>query len=83
MASVLSGPVVSKPLGLRDRAVLEVLYSCGLRRNELIELSCRDIDSPEEPFSSDAAREEGPLRADWRAGPVCSGCIANWSGLIS
>ncbi len=44
MAAVLSGPVVSKPLGLRDRAVLEVFYSCGLRRNELIELACRDID---------------------------------------
>jgi integrase/recombinase XerD len=44
MAAVLSAPLVSKPLGLRDRAVLEVFYSCGLRRNELIELACRDID---------------------------------------
>jgi len=44
MAAVLSEPVVSKPLGLRDRALLEVFYSCGLRRNELIELACRDID---------------------------------------
>jgi len=44
MAAVLSAPVVSKPLGLRDRAVLEVFYSCGLRRNELIELACRDVD---------------------------------------
>jgi integrase/recombinase XerD len=44
MAAVLSAPSVSKPLGLRDRAVLEVFYSCGLRRNELIELSCRDVD---------------------------------------
>jgi len=44
MAAVLSTPVVSKPLGLRDRAVLEVFYSCGLRRNELIQLACRDVD---------------------------------------
>jgi integrase/recombinase XerD len=44
MAAVLSAPLVSKPLGLRDRAVLEVFYSCGLRRNELIQLACRDVD---------------------------------------
>jgi integrase/recombinase XerD len=44
MAAVLSAPVISKPLGLRDRAVLEVFYSCGLRRNELIQLTCRDVD---------------------------------------
>lgn len=44
MAAVLSAPLVSKPLGLRDRAVLEVFYSCGIRRNELIQLACRDVD---------------------------------------
>jgi integrase/recombinase XerD len=44
MAAVLSAPDVAKPLGLRDRAVLEVFYSCGLRRNELIELALRDVD---------------------------------------
>jgi len=44
LAAMLSAPVVSKPLGLRDRAVLEVFYSCALRRNELIQLLCRDVD---------------------------------------
>ncbi len=44
MSAVLSTPDVSRPLGLRDRAVLEVFYSCGLRRGELIELSTRDVD---------------------------------------
>ena len=38
MALLLGTPQVSKPLGLRDRAVLEVFYSCGLRRAELISL---------------------------------------------
>ena len=33
-----------RPLGLRDRAVLEVFYSCGLRRSELIDLRLRDVD---------------------------------------
>jgi integrase/recombinase XerD len=44
MASLLSCPDVTRPLGLRDRAVLEVLYSCGLRRGELIALAARDVD---------------------------------------
>lgn len=44
MAALLGAPDVSVPLGLRDRAVLEVFYSCGLRRGELISLWLRDID---------------------------------------
>jgi integrase/recombinase XerD len=44
MAAVLSAPDVSRPLGLRDRAVLEVFYSCALRRAELIDLGVRDVD---------------------------------------
>ncbi len=44
MASLLSAPNVSKPLGLRDRAVLEVFFSCALRRSELISLWLRDVD---------------------------------------
>ncbi len=44
MSSVLSCPDVKRPLGLRDRSVLEVFYSCGLRRSELIDLRLRDID---------------------------------------
>lgn len=44
MAALLRIPDVSRPLGLRDRAVLEVFYSCGLRRAELIDLTIRDVD---------------------------------------
>ena len=44
MGALLNAPDVSKPLGLRDRAVLEVFYSCGLRRSELISLWIRDVD---------------------------------------
>jgi integrase/recombinase XerD len=44
MSRLLAAPVISQPLGLRDRAVLEVFYSCGLRRAELIELAVDDID---------------------------------------
>jgi len=36
---------VSDPLGLRDRAMLEVLYSTGIRRSELAHLAVFDLDA--------------------------------------
>ena len=44
VASVLRVPDISRPLGLRDRAILEVFYSCGIRRAELIALTEQDVD---------------------------------------
>ena len=41
---VLSMPNVEDVLGLRDRAILEVLYASGLRRMELVALSLHDVD---------------------------------------
>ena len=40
---VLAMPEVTKPLGLRDRAILEVLYSTGMRRRELSNLTVYSI----------------------------------------
>ncbi len=41
---VLAQPDIGEPLGLRDRAMLEVLYSTGVRRSELAHLSVFDLD---------------------------------------
>ncbi len=42
---VLAAPDVTTLLGLRDRAILEVLYSTGLRRMEVIGLDLTDLDA--------------------------------------
>ena len=41
---VLAIPPVSEPLGLRDRAFLEMAYSNGMRRGELVALELPDLD---------------------------------------
>jgi integrase/recombinase XerD len=41
---LLEAPNISTPLGMRDRAMLEVLYSSGLRVSELLNLRIADID---------------------------------------
>jgi len=40
---IIEQPDVSSPAGIRDRAILETLYACGLRVSELINLKQRDI----------------------------------------
>jgi integrase/recombinase XerC len=44
MFRLLEGPDRAKPLGLRDLAILEVLYSCGIRVSELSGLNLSSIE---------------------------------------
>lgn len=41
---LIKTPDIHTPLGYRDRAMLEVLYSTGIRRNELRNLKPQDVD---------------------------------------
>jgi integrase/recombinase XerD len=41
---VLQQPNVQRPIGIRDRAMLEMLYSTGMRRMELLRLKLYDVD---------------------------------------
>jgi len=52
VAQLLSQPRGADPLALRDRALLEVMYACGLRSSEAVGLALGDLDL-----------EEGLLRA--------------------
>jgi integrase/recombinase XerC len=44
MFRLLQRPDQGHPLGLRDLAILEILYSCGLRVSELVGLDIKSID---------------------------------------
>ncbi len=45
---ILSKPDISETLGLRDKAILELLYACGTRVSELINLKLQDLFLQEE-----------------------------------
>ena len=42
---IMVGPNVESPLGLRDRAILETLYTTAMRRTELANLKIHDVDT--------------------------------------
>ena len=47
IAKLLAAPSSKSPMGLRDRAILETLYTAGLRVSELVDLNDTDLDFPQ------------------------------------
>jgi integrase/recombinase XerC/integrase/recombinase XerD len=54
VTSLLDGIPVASPLQLRDRALFELAYACGLRAEELVTLRLADLD-----FDGEQLRVEG------------------------
>src|SRR5690606_642550 len=44
VARVLAQPNLSEPEGVRDRSILELMYSTGVRRGEVVSLRASDVD---------------------------------------
>lgn len=44
LGKLLAAPPANEPMGLRDRAILETMYSAGLRVSELVGINREDLD---------------------------------------
>jgi site-specific recombinase XerD len=55
--TLLNRPDVSTPSGLRDRAMLETLYSTGIRRTELVRLKLYELDTRAGSLSESVGRK--------------------------
>lgn len=75
MLRLLDAPPAETPLGLRDRAILETLYSAGLRVSELAGLDLVDLD-----LGEGLAKVRGKGRRERLAllGPPATEAISVW-----
>jgi integrase/recombinase XerD len=62
---LLALPDVTKPYGLRDRAMMEMLFATGMRRQELVNLRMEDLD-----FERSMVRIHGAKTGDVRNIPA-------------
>ena len=58
-------PPANQPMGLRDRAMLETLYSAGLRVSELVGLNDDDMDECRGYRARTRQRSQGTVGAAW------------------
>lgn len=66
LARLLESPPLDEPMGLRDRAILETMYSAGLRVGEVVGLNDADLD-----FDAEILRIRGKGRKE-RLAPIGS-----------
>jgi integrase/recombinase XerC len=75
LARLLETPPDDGPMGLRDRAILETLYSAGLRVSELTGLNLEDID-PDSGLST--VRGKGKRERLALLGPYALEALKRW-----
>jgi integrase/recombinase XerC len=77
MSRLLEAPPADNPLGLRDRALLETLYSAGLRVGELTGLDLDDVD-----LDAGVVTVRGKGRRERLAllGPQAVAALTRWLG---
>jgi integrase/recombinase XerD len=81
--AVLAQPDISTALGLRDRAIMETLYSTGLRRAELLSLEASDLDrertsvsfKPSLDIPAWSPRKSTPTSPSWKRQLAPNGII--------
>jgi integrase/recombinase XerC len=75
LGRLLEAPPAHEPLGLRDRAILETMYSAGLRVSELVALDEGDLD-----FEAGVVRVRGKGRRERLApiGSYAAGAVRRW-----
>lgn len=61
MERLLNAPLLSKKNGLRDKAMLELMYSSGLRVSELVNLTKTEINIPEKILKIKGKRDKTRL----------------------
>ena len=82
---LLAPPRGDEPTALRDRALLEVMYACGLRASETIGLELGDVDLerglPAGPRQGlEGARScRSAARRSRRSPPTCAAAARSWS----
>lgn len=77
MRRLLAAPDAGTPVGLRDRAILELLYSSGLRLSELCRLDIHHLD-----FGSGLVRVVAGKGAKDRVVPVGRTAVASLRGYL-
>ena len=73
--AVLSQPDLADPLGLRDRAILEILYSSGIRRSELTRLQLCDVNAERQTLQVRKGKGKKD-RVFPSVAALCNGCSA-------
>ena len=66
---MLAVPDIATAIGLRDRAVMELLYATAMRRGELVGLDLPDVDLARGWLTLRVPRPAGTGWCPWASGP--------------